>query len=245
VKRESVLAIIGARGGSKGVKNKNIRPLLGKPLIAWTIEQAIESKLFDHVVLTSDSEEIMRISAQYGADVFFKRPDEYATDTAPKIPAICHALVESERHFGKQYDCIVDLDATAPLRNISDLVEALQQFEQGGYDALITAMPSRRSPYFNLIEQSADGRVDLSKKLDRPITRRQDSPKCFDMNASFDIWKREVLLSGDTLFTGNTGLYVMPEERSIDIDSELDWRIVEMLMAERVAEGMGCSIVKL
>lgn len=236
MKRESVLAIIGARGGSKGVRNKNIRPLVGKPLIAWTIEQAIESKLFDHVVLTSDSEEIMRISAQYGAEVFFKRPDEYATDAAPKIPAIRHALVESEKHFGKQYDFIVDLDATAPLRTIQDLIEALQQFEQSGYDALITAMPARRSPYFNLVEQDAQGRVALSKKLDRPIARRQDSPKCFDMNASFDIWKREVLLNSDTLFTKNTGLYVMPEERSIDIDSELDWRIVEMLMAERVGQ---------
>lgn len=234
MKRELVLAIIGARGGSKGVKNKNIRPLLGKPLIAWTIEQAIESELFDHVVLTSDSDEIMQISAQYGADVFFKRPDEYATDTAPKIPAIRHALLESERHFGKRYDYVVDLDATAPLRLISDLVEALQQFEREGYDALITAMPARRSPYFNLVEQGDNGCVDLSKKLDRPISRRQDSPKCFDMNASFDIWKREVLLKSDTLFTGNTGLYVMPEDRSIDIDCELDWRIVEMLMAERL-----------
>ena len=234
MKRESVLAIIGARGGSKGVKNKNIRPLLGKPLIAWTIEQAIESELFDHVVLTSDSDEIMQISAQYGADVFFKRPDEYATDTAPKIPAIRHALLESERHFGKRYDYVVDLDATAPLRLISDLVEALQQFEREGYDALITAMPARRSPYFNLVEQGDNGCVDLSKKLDRPISRRQDSPKCFDMNASFDIWKREVLLKSDTLFTGNTGLYVMPEDRSIDIDCELDWRIVELLMAERL-----------
>lgn len=236
MKRESVLAIIGARGGSKGVKNKNIRSLLGKPLIVWTIEQAIESKLFDHVVLTSDSEEIMQISAQYGAEVFFKRPDEYATDAAPKIPAIRHALVESEKHFGKQYDFIVDLDATAPLRTIHDLIEALQQFEQGGYDALITAMLARRSPYFNLVEQDAQGRVALSKKLDRPIARRQDSPKCFDMNASFDIWKREVLLTSDTLFTGNTGLYVMPEERSFDIDSEVDWRIVEMLMAEQLGE---------
>jgi CMP-N-acetylneuraminic acid synthetase len=100
----------------------------------------------------------------------------------------------------------------------------------------MTAMPARRSPYFNLIEQDAQGQVDLAKKLERPIARRQDSPKCFDMNASFDIWKRNALLVCDTLFTGNTGLYVMPEDRSIDIDSELDWRIVEMLMAERIGQ---------
>jgi len=234
MQRESVLAIIGARGGSKGVKNKNIRPLLGKPLIAWSIEQAIESNLFDHVVITSDSEEILEISKLYGADVFFKRPDEMASDDAPKIPAIRHALLQSESFFKKKYEIIVDIDATAPLRKVSDLEEALNLFENKGFDALVTAMPARRSPYFNLIEQDLSGHVDLSKKLAKPIVRRQDSPKCFDMNASFDIWKRDILLQTETLFSCNTGLYIMPEERSIDIDSQLDWRIVEMLMMDRV-----------
>lgn len=232
--KSRILCTIGARGGSKGVKNKNIRPLLGKPLIAWTIGQAMESGLFDHVVLTSDSEDIMKTAAAYGADVFFKRPDELATDTAPKIPVIRHALLASEAYFGKRYDYHIDLDATSPLRSIQDLRDALAQFEREDNDILITAMPARRSPYFNLVELSLEGAVNLAKKLDRPIARRQDSPKCFDMNASFYIWKRDILLSSDTLFTAKTGLYVMPEERSIDIDSELDWRVVEMLMADRV-----------
>jgi CMP-N,N'-diacetyllegionaminic acid synthase len=232
--KSRTLCTIGARGGSKGVKNKNIRPMLGKPLIAWTIAQARESGLFDHVVLTSDSEEIMRVAEEHGADVFFRRPDELATDSAPKIPVIRHALVQSEAHFGKRYDIHVDLDATSPLRSVQDLKDALAQFERDGNDILITAMPARRSPYFNLVEQAPDGSVGLAKKLERPIARRQDSPKCFDMNASFYVWKRDVLLASDTLFTPRTGLYVMPEERSVDIDSELDWRIVEMLMADRI-----------
>jgi len=233
---KNILAVIGARGGSKGVKNKNIRMLLGKPLIAWTIEQAIKSKLFDRVVLTSDSDEIMRISSEYGADVFFKRPDELATDSAPKIPAIRHALVETEKRYNKKYNIVVDLDATSPLRTEQDLKLALDIFVNNNYDALITAMSARRSPYFNLVELDDYGFVDLSKKIHKPIVRRQDSPKCFDMNASFDIWKREVLLKSDTLFTGKTGLFIMPEERSIDIDSELDWKIVEMIMSERITE---------
>jgi CMP-N,N'-diacetyllegionaminic acid synthase len=230
---EKILAVIGARGGSKGVKNKNIRPLLGKPLIAWTIEQANQSMLFDRIVITIDSEEIMKIGADYGAEVFFKRPAELATDTAPKIPAIRHALIETEKRYGKRYEIIVDLDATSPLRTIDDLRNALKQFEKGDFDAIITAMPARRSPYFNLVEFMTDIYVDLAKKLSYPIARRQDSPKCFDMNASFDIWKRNVLMSSDTLFTNKTGLFIMPEERSIDIDSELDWKIVEMIMNER------------
>jgi CMP-N,N'-diacetyllegionaminic acid synthase len=233
---DKVLAIIGARGGSQGVKNKNIRPLLGKPLIVWTVEQALESRIFDRVVLSSDSEEIMDIAKKHGADVFFKRPAELALDTSPKLPAIRHAALETERRYEKKYEIVVDLDATSPLRSIDDIRIALEQFIAHDYDVLITAMPARRSPYFNLIEMNTDGLAELSKKLAKPINRRQDSPQCFDMNSSFDIWKRDVLMRSDTVFTGNTGLYVMPEERSIDIDSELDWRIVEFLMADRIKE---------
>lgn len=231
---KKVLGVIGARGGSKGVKNKNIREMHGKPLIAWTIEQGHASGLFDHIILTSDNDEIMRIASDVGAEVFFKRPAELATDTAPKIPAIRHALQESEKHFGKQFDVIIDMDATSPLRLPEDISNAYYQFLKNKNDILITAMPARRSPYFNLIEEQPDGNINLSKKLDKPIVRRQDSPKCFDMNASFYIWSREFLLKSDTLFGGNTGLYVMPEERSIDIDSELDWRIVEMILEDRL-----------
>jgi CMP-N,N'-diacetyllegionaminic acid synthase len=236
MQRNKVLAVIGARGGSRGVKNKNIRLLLGKPLIAWTIEQALESGLFDRVVLTSDSEEIMDISMKHGADVFFKRPAELASDTAPKLPSIRHALVETEKRYEKQYEIVVDIDATSPLRSRDDIRIAMELFIAQDYDVLVTAMPARRSPYFNLIEMNASGLVELSKKLEKPINRRQDSPQCFDMNSSFDIWKRDILMRSDTVFTGNTGLYVMPEERSIDIDSELDWRVVEMLMADRISK---------
>jgi len=233
MQRDKILAVIGARGGSKGVKHKNIRLLLGKPLIVWTIEQALESGMFDRVVLTSDSDAIMSIASQHGADVFFKRPAEFSSDTAPKIPAIRHALIETEKRYQKRYEMVVDLDATSPLRSTDDIRLAIERFIANDYDVLITAMPSRRSPYFNLVEMRADDKVELSKQLEKPIARRQDSPQCFDMNASFDVWKRDVLMRSDTLFTGNTGIYVMPEERSIDIDSALDWRIVEMLMADR------------
>ncbi len=98
---------------------------------------------------------------------------------------------------------------------------------------VITAMPARRSPYFNLVEKDKNGAVALSKKLDSPIVRRQDSPQCFDMNASIYGWKRHVLMGENSLFLPGTGLHVMEEERSIDIDSELDFEIVEMIMKKR------------
>ena len=228
-----ILCTICARGGSKGVKNKNIKPLLEKPLIAYTIEQALESGLFEHIVVSTDSDAIATISQEYGAEIFFKRSEAMASDRAGKLDVIRDAFVRSEAHYGTQFDYLVDLDATAPLRIVEDIVNALKQFIQNNNDNLITAMPSRRSPYFNLVEVDKKGKVSLSKKLDESIVRRQDTPKSYDMNASIYIWKRHVILNENSLFLENTGLYVMPEERSIDIDTELDYKFVEFLMKEK------------
>lgn len=229
----SVLCTICARGGSKGVKNKNIRELNGKPLIAYTIEQAGASGLFEHIVISTDSEDIANVAKRCGAEVFFKRSKEMASDTAGKLDAIKDAFKRSEEHYGKVFDYLVDLDATAPLRRVEDIISSFEQFRENDNDNLITAMPSRRSPYFNLVEQDKNGKVYLSKKLDVPVLRRQDAPKSYDMNASIYIWKRDALLNGDSIFLEKTGLYVMPEDRSIDIDTELDFKFVEFLMKER------------
>ena len=228
-----ILCTICARGGSKGVKNKNIKPLLEKPLIAYTIEQALESGLFEHIVVSTDSDAIATISQEYGAEIFFKRSEAMASDRAGKLDVIRDAFVRSEAHYDTQFDYLVDLDATAPLRIVEDIVNALKQFIQNNNDNLITAMPSRRSPYFNLVEVDKKGKVSLSKRLDESIVRRQDTPKSYDMNASIYIWKRHVILNENSLFLENTGLYVMPEERSIDIDTELDYKFVEFLMKEK------------
>ena len=228
-----ILCTICARGGSKGVKNKNIKPLLEKPLIAYTIEQALESGLFEHIVVSTDSDAIATISQEYGAEIFFKRSEAMASDRAGKLDVIRDAFVRSEAHYDTQFDYLVDLDATAPLRIVEDIVNALKQFIQNNNDNLITAMPSRRSPYFNLVEVDKKGKISLSKRLDESIVRRQDTPKSYDMNASIYIWKRNVILNENSLFLENTGLYVMPEERSIDIDTELDYKFVEFLMKEK------------
>ncbi|CAD7288725.1 CMP-N,N'-diacetyllegionaminic acid synthase [Campylobacter suis] len=231
-----VLCTICARGGSKGVKNKNIRELYGKPLIAYTIEQALDSKIFNHIVVSTDSDAIAEVAVKYGAEVFFKRDEHMASDTAGKLEVIRDALIKSEAHYAVKFDHHIDLDATAPLRDVSDIVLAYEQFLKDDNDNLITAMPSRRSPYFNLVELSKDGRVVLSKSLESAIVRRQDAPKSFDMNASIYIWKREILLTCDSLFLPKTGLYVMPEDRSIDIDNELDFKFVEFIMGEKNAK---------
>lgn len=226
------ICTICARGGSKGVKNKNIRLLLGKPLIVHTILQARSSKLFDCLSVSSDSDEILSIADSWGADHLVKRPAELATDDAAKLPVIRHCVTQTESLRGSRFDTIVDLDATSPLRTPDDIIRCVQLLEERNASNIITGTPARRSPYFNLVEVDESGVARLSKPLAIPIVRRQDAPRCYDMNASIYVWKREVLFDSPSLFTPETLLYEMPEERSVDIDSELDFKIVEMLMTK-------------
>lgn len=228
------ICTICARGGSKGVKNKNLRILLGKPLIAHSILQAKESGIFDVIAVSSDSDEILKVAKEYGADYVIKRPDELATDTSAKVPVIQHCVREVEKLTNMTFDIMTDIDATSPLRSVEDLQNAVQKLEKDSMASnLITAAPARRSPYFNLVEETKDGYVQLSKPLDNAIVRRQDAPKTYDMNASIYVWKREAFFDNHTVFTDKTLLYVMPEERSQDIDSELDFDIVQLLAEKR------------
>ncbi len=226
------LCTLCARGGSKGVKNKNLRPLLGKPLLAHSLEQARATGLFEALAVSSDSEAILEAAREWGADYLIRRPAELATDTAPKIPVIRHCFLEAERLANRHFDVVVDLDATSPLRTPEDIRAAVAMLEETDAANVITAMPSRRSPYFNLVETDSGGVPRLSKPLPDRVVRRQDAPKCYDMNASIYVWRRATLIESDTLFHDSTRLYVMPEERSWDIDSELDFRIVECLVKQ-------------
>lgn len=230
------LCTICARGGSKGVKGKNIRSLHGKPLIAYSIEQAQASGLFDAVAVSSDTSQILEIANAYGADYLVERPAELATDTAAKLPAIRHCVTEVERLHGTFFDTFVDLDATSPLRSVQDIRDAVLLLEKTGAGNVITGMPARRSPYFNLVELDEEGIAHLSKRPAEPFVRRQDAPKCFDMNASIYIWRRSALFDTSSIFNADTRLYVMPEERSIDIDSELDFQFVEFVMSKTLNE---------
>jgi len=224
------ICTICARGGSKGVKNKNIRTLLGKPLIAHSILQAKASGLFDCIAVSSDSDEILAIAEKWGADCLIKRPDELATDQAAKLPVIRHCVTEAECISGQTFDVVVDLDATSPLRIPEDIVGCVRLLEERGVSNVITGAPARHSPYFNMVELDEQGVARLSKKIDTPVFRRQDAPKCYDMNASVYVWRRDVLFFCSTIFNSDTLLYEMPEERSIDIDSALDFRFVEFIM---------------
>ena len=225
------LAAICARGGSKGVKGKNLRKLAGKPLIAHTIEQAKESALFAAVAVSSDSTAILEAARELGADHTVERPPALATDTAPKVPVIRHCAETVEAETGMTFETIVDLDITAPLRSTEDIQGVIGLLEESGAANVVSATPARRSPYFNLVELDDNGRVHLSKPPAKKVSRRQDSPECFDLNASVYAWSRKALFSNnDTVLGDDTRIYVMAEERSIDIDTEMDFRFVEFLM---------------
>lgn len=230
----SLVCTICARGGSKGVVGKNARDLLGKPVLAWSIAQARETGLFDAIAFSSDSDALLEAALKAGADIAVKRPDEMATDTAPKLPAIRHCLEQAMAQIGTTPEIFVDLDVTSPLRLASDITGAVALLRESGARNVITGAPARRSPYFNLVEQRTDGSVGLSKSANPPVMRRQDAPRCFDMNASIYVWRVAPFLEQPAVFYPDTRLFEMPEERSIDIDSDLDFALVELLLRQRL-----------
>jgi CMP-N,N'-diacetyllegionaminic acid synthase len=230
-----LICTMGARAGSKGVPGKNTRLLHGLPLLAHSIRQAKACGLFDAVAFSSDSAEILALAKSLGADILVQRPPEMATDTAAKPPAIRHCFLEAEKQLGRRYEAFVDLDVTSPLRLPEDIVGAVKLFEETGASNVITAAPARRSPYFTLVELNDEGFVRLSKTLPQSIVRRQDSPRCWDLNGSIYVWRRHPFVDDPQVYYPGTRLYEMPEDRSIDIDSALDFAFVEFLMARRAA----------
>ena len=164
------LCSICVRGGSKAVPSKNIRKLLGKPLFVHSIDQAKESGLFDYIVVSSDSSKILEIAQAAGVDLTIQRPKHLADDHSPKLPAIQHCLKTSEIKLNIQFDMVLDLDATSPLRSIEDINGVVDMLEKSYSNInIITGSPSRRSPYFNLVEVDKKGFVYLSgiKKMGR------------------------------------------------------------------------------
>ncbi len=223
----TTICTVCARGGSVGVPRKNVRELHGKPLIGWTIEQAIACPSIDEVFVSTDDTEIMKVATDFGATVPYRRPDDLAGSAAGKLPVIVH-LVDHVESTGVEMERIVDLDPTSPLRSLDDIQGAIAMLDDAT-DTVITGYASDKNPYFNMVEEKSDGRYGLV--IPSRIASRQAAPRVFAMNASIYVWHRRTLAKG--LWDGITKLYEMPRDRSVDIDSELDFRIVELLMTER------------
>jgi CMP-N-acetylneuraminic acid synthetase len=211
-----------------GVPRKNIRPLLGKPLIAYTIEQALACPQIDAVYVSTDDEEIAAVARQYGAIVPFKRPAELATSEAVKLPVIQH-LVDYLAASGQEFSRIVDLQPTSPLRLPEDITAVLTLLDDKT-DVVITGSLTDKNPYFSMVERKPDGNFGLVATVKGRFATRQAAPPVYAMNGSIYAWHRETLALG--LWGGRVQLHVMPPERSVDIDSEIDFRLCELILSE-------------
>ena len=226
---EKILSLIPARGGSKGIKGKNIVPLSGKPLIAWTIEASVNSKYIDSTVITTDSRKIADIAENFGAEVPFLRPAELADDKAKTIDAVLHAINELAKQ-GRHYDVLVLLQPTSPLRTSGDIDSALENFfRAGGEESLASVSPVEDSPLL-IRSLGLNGRLVPLLALNSTC-RRQDMPKFYRVNGSIYI-NRIRDLSINTSFNDNPLPFVMEKSHSVDIDELKDIILAGYYMKE-------------
>ena len=227
------LVIIPARGGSKGIPHKNIKPLGSKPLICYAIDTARKFTSDENICVSTDDDAIIKVVEDYGLNVHFKRPDYLATDNAGTNGVLLHALDFYEQK-GNHYDVVVLLQATSPFRRAEDVIEAVKLYDDS-VDMVTSVMPAKCNPYYDGFEDNAEGLLTISKG-DGTIERRQDAPKVWQQNgAVYVINPFELKAKG---LAGMTRIrkYVMDELHSVDLDNMLDWKIAEIMLEEKLVE---------
>lgn len=218
-----ILAVIPARGGSKGVPRKNIRDLAGKPLIAWTIEEAKKSKYIDRLILSSEDDEIIQVAKQYGCEVPFKRPIELATDETPGIDPVLHAIEQCPG-----YDYVVMLQPTSPFRTAYDIDGCIENLLTNDEDFCVSVSVSEQTPYWMYTIEG--GKLVSLLSQEKVATRRQDLPESYILNGAIYIAKVDKLIKEKSFLTLNTVGFLMNSNNSMDIDSEEDFLYCEVLI---------------
>lgn len=224
MKNKKIVAIIPARGGSKGVPRKNIKILAGKPLIAWTIDEAKKSAYLDRVFVSTEDEEIAEISKKCGAEVV-KRPEELAIDTAKAEPVIEQVIGHLEKNENYDSDAVVLLQPTSPLRLVRHINESVKKFLEGKYDSLISVCPS----HVLIWRDKKDGAVPVNYDF-KKRKRRQDSEPEYRENGAIYVFDKRKFMEEKTIPCGRVGLYVMPVENSFEIDEEFDFWLCEEII---------------
>jgi CMP-N,N'-diacetyllegionaminic acid synthase len=229
----NALGLIPARGGSKGVPRKNIRELAGKPLVAWTIETALGCARIDRLVVSTDDEDIAAVCRELGAEVPFLRPPELAEDATPDRPVYQHALDWLARNDGYRPDAVVWLRPTAPLRVAQDIEAVLDLLAASGCDSVRSVCPAEHHP---LWMRTLEG-DRLRPLLDggEEYHQRQLLPPVYRLNGAVDAVRHESASAGPELFGGDVRGYLMPADRSVDLDTTLDFVVAERLLEERRA----------
>ncbi len=229
-----ILGTICCRGGSKGVPGKNIKMLNGKPLMVYTIETARQSKYLDDLIISTDDAEIIKIAEDHSVYVPFIRPSELASDTAGKWAVFIHAVENYEKITGKTIGYIVDMDVTVPLKTGLDIDAAISMaLSNPTADVVITGYEPERNPYFNMMEMQGSGFARIVKETTPPIQRRQDAPKVYSLTPAAYVVKKEALYQYKHWSEAKCLISEMPRERSIDIDTAFDFKLIEFISNEK------------
>lgn len=223
------LFLITARGGSKGIPHKNIKPLNGKPLICYAIDVARQLADDEDICVSTDGDDIIMTVEDYGLKVPFRRPDELASDTAGSYEVILHAVNYYEEQ-GRHYDNIVLLQPTSPFRKKEDVEGCLAKYDKN-CDMVVSVMPASANPYYDIFEEDVNGNLVISKG-DGKITRRQEAPKCYEYNGAVYVINIDSLKAQHMNEFQKIRFYEMNDIRSVDLDTMLDWKYAELLIQE-------------
>ena len=224
------LAIIPARGGSKGISRKNIKKIAGNPLISYTINEAKKAKYLTRIVVSTEDKKIAKISKKYGVDVI-PRPKKLASDRTPS-ELVCQQVIKYlKNNEDFETDVVVVLQPTSPLRKAEDINLAIKKFLKSDCSSVVSITEVQHSPYWMY-------KMDKSKMkkilTDKKITRRQDSPLIYQLNGAIYVTKKETIMEKNSLIGKNMFGYIMPYERSIDIDSQIDFDLAELLINKKI-----------
>ena len=225
------ICFIAARGGSKGVTRKNIRLLAGKPLIAYAIESSIKSKIFSHVVVSTEDKEIARISQKFGAEVPFLRPKKLATKNSSMDKVIDHTI-NKLFSLGYDFDTLVNRDCTAPFIRISDIKKGISLLNKMKNDLVVAAYQTHLNPYFNMMEFDSSKSLKFSKKTKKPVNNRQDAPIVYQLSG-FQIINITRFLKYKKIYMPQVLPIEIPYETGLMIDSEFEFKIADCMFKKR------------
>jgi len=221
-------AFIFARGDSKGIPGKNIKPLLGKPLIQYSIEVALKTSGINKVFVSTDDADIAKVSQSNGA-IVIDRPIELAQDDSPEWLAWKHAISWVRKQYG-DFEEFISLPATSPLRSVKDVESAVLRKSSIGADICIAITPARRSPYFNMVKELDDSLIELVNKPINSISNRQEAPEVFDITTVVYVANVEFIMNNDKVFDGIVTSIEVPKHRAIDIDDMYDFNFAESIL---------------
>ena len=228
------LGVILARGGSKGIPRKNIKTIAGKPLIAWTIEAAMDSGVFEDIVVSTDCQEIAMIARAFGASVPFMRPDELAQDHIWSRDALKHAVLASEDHYGVTYDYVIEMPCVAPLRSSKHIIEASNILIKTGCDS-VTSVTQMQDKHPVRMKRIVNGMLEdfTTEFPEGEGSRRQDLEPCYIRNGAIYAMTRDCIVNKFSRHGDTCVAYIMPEQDSVNIDTMIDFKLAKILLRER------------